>query len=152
MRLLVAGLCGAAVGFEREISEKGAGLRTHILICLGACLFSLVGLRMSEELHAGDPLRILQGMLLGVGFIAGGVIFTRRGSVRGLTTAAGLWVLSGIGLASGMGYYFLAIFGTFLTVTIIAWLKHIERRIHKNRNGQSPPASPPLDAGAAPPP
>jgi len=135
LRLLVAGVCGAVIGWERELSEKGAGLRTHTLISLGACLFSLAALRLRAQ-YGGDVLRVVQGMLLAVGFLAGGVIFTRGSSVYGLTTAAGLWVLTGVGLAAGLGYYFLALFGTLLTIVIIAWLRRVERRIHQ-------PAPPP---------
>ena len=76
-------------------------------------------------------MRVVQGLLLGIGFLAGGVIFTRSGSVQGLTTAAGLWVLTAVGLAVGFGYYFLAVIGTLLTFVIIAGLKQIELRIHK---------------------
>ena len=131
-RLLLAVLCGAAIGLEREINQKGAGLRTHIMIAAGACLFSLVGLEMHERFPNGDPLRLLQGMLLGVGFISGGVIFTNRGLVKGLTTAAGLWVLTGVGMAAGLGYYFVAIFGTVLSLAVIGWMKHAEKLIHRN--------------------
>jgi len=139
LRLLLAGVCGAVIGVEREAHEKGAGLRTHILISIGACLFALIGLRMSEQFPGGDPMRLLQGMLLGVGFLAGGVIFMRRGSVKGLTTAAGLWVLTAVGLGCGLGYYFLAAFGTVLSITIIAWMRHIERHIHERVKADQPP-------------
>jgi putative Mg2+ transporter-C (MgtC) family protein len=101
VRLLLAACCGAAVGWERELHEKRAGLRTHTLICLGACLFSLVALRIQEEFAGTDVMRVVQGLLLGIGFVAGGVIFTHGHSVYGLTTAAGLWVLTGVGLAIG---------------------------------------------------
>jgi len=143
VRLLMAGLCGAVIGFEREIHEKDAGLRTHILMSLGSCLFALIGLKMSEQFVRGDPLRLLQGLLLGVGFLAGGVIFTHRGSVHGLTTAAGLWVMAGVGMAAGLGYFFLAAVATVFTVAIVAWLKRIEVRIH--------PRPSPSDSGSSKP-
>ena len=129
-RILLAGACGAVIGYERELKEKGAGLRTHMLIAMGACLFSLTAIKMHEAYPEGDVLRLLQGMLLGVGFLAGGVIFTHGRSVRGLTTAAGLWVLTGVGMCAGLGYYFLAIFGSALTITIIAGLRLVEKEIH----------------------
>ena len=138
-RMLLAALCGGLIGWEREVHEKGAGLRTHILICLGACLFSLVGIRIYEEYGAGDPLRLVQGLLLGVGFLAGGVIFMQRGSVRGLTTAAGLWVLTAVGLSAGFGYYFLAAVGTLLAIAVIAWLGQIERqRLRRHEPAEAP--------------
>ena len=130
LRLVVAGVCGAVVGWEREIREKGAGLRTHTLICIGSCLFTLVVLQMHEKFPGTDIMRLVQGLLLGIGFVAGGVVFTQRGSVKGLTTAAGLWVLTAVGLAAGLGYYFLAGLGTLLTLLITAGLKQIERRMH----------------------
>lgn len=138
-RLLLALLCGAVIGWEREMHAKGAGLRTHILISVGACLFCLVGLRMHEQFHVGDPLRIVQGALLGVGFIAGGVIFTQRGSVRGLTTAAGLWVLTAVGLAAGLGYYFLAALSTLLAIAVITWMRRVERRRETKQETQGQP-------------
>jgi len=139
-RLLVAALCGAVIGWEREVHEKGAGLRTHILMCVGACLFALIALSMHRDFPGGDVLRLLQGMLLGVSFLAGGVIFTRGGSIHGLTTAAGLWVLTGIGLAVGLGYYFLAACTTLLAAATIAWLKRLERHLH--RGPESPDEMP----------
>ena len=137
-RLLVAALCGAIVGWEREVHKKGAGLRTHILICLGACLFGLVGLRIHQEFPGGDMLRLIQGMIFGVGFLSGGIIFTQGGSVRGLTTAAGLWVLSGAGLAAGLGYYIIAAFATILAFVVTAWMKHVEERLPR---GEEPPSA-----------
>ncbi len=130
VRLLMATLCGAVIGWERELLHKGAGLRTHILISAGACTFSLVALRMHQDFPGGDPLRLIQGMLLAVGFLAGGLIFTRRDSIQGLTTAAGLWVLTGVGVAAGFGYYFLAALCTLLTIAIVTWLRYVERYMH----------------------
>ena len=130
IRLVLATVCGAAVGWEREFHHKGAGLRTHMLICTGACLFSLVALQMRHDFRDADIMRLVQGLLLAIGFIAGGVIFTRRGSVSGLTTAAGLWVITGVGLAIGLGYYFFAIMGTAFALIIIAGLKRMESWLH----------------------
>ena len=123
-RLVLAGLCGAAVGIERELHDKGAGLRTNTLICVGACLFTLVSLKVA------DFSRVVQGLLVGIGFLGAGVIFRRGESVRGLTTAAGLWVLTAIGLAAGLGDYFLALVGTAFTLVIIVVLKRVENLIH----------------------
>jgi len=133
LRLLLASACGAVIGWEREVREKGAGLRTHILIAFGACLFCLIALRVREA-TGGELLRVLQGMLLAVGFLAGGVIFTGRGTVHGLTTAAGLWVVTGLGLAAGLGYYFLALFGTLMTWATVAWLKRLEPGMRRPRD------------------
>ena len=141
VRILLAGACGALIGYERELQEKGAGLRTHMLIAMGACLFSLTAIRMHEAFPQGDVFRLLQGMLLGVGFLAGGVIFTHGRSVRGLTTAAGLWVLTAVGMCAGLGYYFLAIFATTLSILIISGLGILEERLHAwhNKPGEECP-------------
>jgi len=140
-RLLVAALCGAVIGWEREVHEKGAGLRTHMLMSVGACLFALIALGMHRDFPRGDVLRVLQGMLLGVSFLAAGVIFMRRGSIHGLTTAAGLWVLTGIGLAAGLGYYFLAACATLLAAATIAWLKRFEKYLHRGPETPGPHGS-----------
>jgi putative Mg2+ transporter-C (MgtC) family protein len=124
-RLVLAGVCGAAVGFEREFHDKRAGLRTHTLICMGACLFTLVCLDMREFS------RLVQGLLTGIGFIGAGVIFRRGEAVKGLTTAAGLWALTGVGLAVGLGNYFLAVAGTALMLGVIVLLKSVEEWLHR---------------------
>ena len=126
VRLLLAGLCGAAIGWEREFHKKGAGLRTHMLICSGACLFTIIGLELVKLAPGADILRLVQGAAIGIGFIGSGVIFTQGPSVKGLTTAAGLWVGTAVGLASGMGFKELAILGTVFAVLTIASLKRVE--------------------------
>ncbi|MBS3764681.1 MAG: MgtC/SapB family protein [Planctomycetes bacterium] len=137
LKILAAGLSGAIIGWERELKEKGAGLRTHILIAIGACLFSLIALNLKHDFPDGDILRLLHSMLLAVGFIGGGVIFTRRGSVQGLTTAAGLWVLTAVGTAIGLGYYFLGVFVTIISIFIIAWMKRCEDSIHRDKESEN---------------
>ena len=136
LKLVVAGVCGAAVGWEREFHEKRAGLRTHALICVGACLFTLIAVEIGDSYGGTDMLRLVQGLLLGIGFLAGGVIFTQRGSVKGLTTAAGLWVLTGVGLAVGLGRYALAVLGTLLTLLIVAGLRQVEDHLHGRDEGE----------------
>lgn len=123
LRLFIAAICGGIVGWERESHEKGAGFRTHMLICVGACLFGLLTLEIRKSFPDADVMRVVQGLLLAIGFLCGGVIFTRQGSVQGLTTAAGLWVLTGVGLAIGFGFYFLGALGTALAFVIIGMLK-----------------------------
>ena len=132
-RLVLAAACGALIGWQREAHDKAAGLRTHMLLALGACLFTLVTLRVGS----GDPLRVVQGMLVGTGFIAGGVIFRQGDLVRGLTTAVGLWVMGAIGTAVGVGEYFLALFGTLIAFLVMSLLQKVERRLVKR---PEPPA------------
>lgn len=129
-RLAVAVVCGALVGWERELHEKGAGFRTHMLICLGACIFTIIAAKMHADFGNADITRVVQGVVTAVGFIAGGLIFVSGTSIHGLTTAAGLWVLTGVGAAIGVGYYWVAIVGTLMAFVIIALLKRVARTIH----------------------
>jgi len=135
-RMVLAAGCGAVVGWEREAHEKAAGLRTHMLLAIGACLFALVALRVHEDVAQTDVLRLLQGMLIGTGFICGGVIFHEAGSVKGLTTATGLWVMGAVGLAVGVGQYFLAILATVVTFAV---MEYARRTKHKSQEPGAPP-------------
>jgi putative Mg2+ transporter-C (MgtC) family protein len=134
-RLLLAGLCGAVVGWEREAHEKAAGLRTHILLAVGACLFTLVAAKAQQD----DMTRLIQGMVTGTGFLAGGVIFREGLSIRGLTTAVGLWLMGAIGLAVGMGEHFLGIVATIFMFITLSVLRHVEQRFAR-RTDKAPPS------------
>ncbi len=126
LKLIVALACGAAIGWERERHEKAAGLRTHMLVSGGACLFAVVAIQIQAEFPQSDMLRVVQGALMGTGFLAGGVIFREGASVRGLTTAAGLWMLAAIGLAVGLGAFLLAFAATLLSFITISLLGRLE--------------------------
>ena len=129
-KLVLAGACGAAIGWEREAHEKAAGLRTHILLALGACLYALAAVQLRAAYASGaDVMRVIQGGLIGTGFICGGVVFREGNTVRGLTTAAGLWIMGAIGVAIGLGFYFIAVSATGLTFLSMTVLKRGERRI-----------------------
>jgi putative Mg2+ transporter-C (MgtC) family protein len=128
LRLVMSGLCGALIGWEREIREKAAGLRTHILVALGSCLFTILSFRLASEVSGSDPMRVVQGLLMGLGFLAGGVIFREGASVRGLTTPAGLWVLGAVGLAIGMGRYAEGVLGAVLAFLVIDILPRLEKK------------------------
>jgi len=130
-RLFVALVCGAAIGFEREIHDKAAGLRTHILICIGACLFAIIGLQLVETSETADILRLAQGLLIGVGFLGAGVIFREGPSIKGLTTAAGIWVMGAVGLAAGIGSYFIAVIGTVFALITLALFGRMENLVKK---------------------
>jgi putative Mg2+ transporter-C (MgtC) family protein len=107
LRLLLAAALGAAIGYQRERAGKQAGIRTHVLISTGAALISLVS--MYGFGAASDPARVAAGVVVGVGFLGAGVILHREGGiVAGLTTAATIWVMAGIGLAAGAGLYLIA--------------------------------------------
>lgn len=127
IRLALAAVCGGAIGLEREIHGRYAGLRTNMLVCVGACLLMMVSLHL-EQMFAGlddssvvrlDPGRIASYAIAGMGFIGAGAIIKGRGSIRGLTTAATLWLLTGIGLAVGSGFYIPALLTTGVTVAIL---------------------------------
>jgi len=130
IKLVLAVILGGLVGIEREIIHRPAGLRTHMLVCMGACIFMIV----SQEFNA-DPARIAAGVVTGVGFIGAGTIIAgrRRGSetVRGITTAASLWATSGIGMLVGIGDFVLSVFSTLLVVLIL-WFGKVERKISKS--------------------
>jgi putative Mg2+ transporter-C (MgtC) family protein len=114
LRLLVAGLLGGAIGFEREFRAKEAGVRTHFIVALGSALFMII----SQYAFSGqfDHSRVAAQVVSGIGFIGAGVIIFQKNVVRGITTAAGLWVAAAIGLACGAGMYPIAIAAMLLTV------------------------------------
>jgi putative Mg2+ transporter-C (MgtC) family protein len=129
-RLALAAVLGAAIGFERELREREAGLRTHLLVCLGAALFTIVSAYgFHEFLTSGgavvrtDPTRIAAQIVTGIGFLGAGAIIRQGISVRGLTTAATLWVAAAIGMAAGAGYYSGAVLGTVLTLVALGPLR-----------------------------
>ncbi len=122
LRLLLATALGAIIGFQRERAGKPAGLRTHILICLGAALFTVASIYGFGA--ASDPARIAAGVLIGVGFLGAGIIMrTGEGIVAGLTTAATIWAVAGIGLAAGAGLYLVSAVATVL-ILIVLYLPH----------------------------
>jgi putative Mg2+ transporter-C (MgtC) family protein len=135
LRLLVAAGLGAVVGFERELRDREAGIRTHLLVSLGAALFTIVSAYgFHEFLTSGgnivrtDPTRIAAQIVTGVGFLGAGAILREGLSVRGLTTAATLWIVAAIGMASGAGYYWPAVAGTALTVLALGPLRMVAHR------------------------
>ena len=123
IRLLFACLCGGIIGLERSIRRKDAGLKTHIILALGAALFMIVSqygfrdLDLSPEYRA-DASRIASNIVTGVSFLCAGVIFVRGASVKGLTTATGIWATAGIGVAAGAGMYDITLFATVLLMVL----------------------------------
>ncbi len=132
LRLGLAVLCGGAVGFEREINNRPAGFRTHILVCVGSALIMLVSAYGFTAEHYGgmefqiDPGRIAAQVVTGIGFIGAGTIIQHRGNIQGLTTAAGIWVVAGIGLAVGIGYYVASIFATLIVIISLFVLNKVD--------------------------
>ena len=117
LRLLLSAVLGGVIGFERERAKKAAGLRTHILICLGACLFTVVSIYG----FGGDIARVAAGVVTGIGFIGAGAIIRggREGIIAGLTTAATIWSVAGIGLAAGAGLDLVAVVATLLILLVL---------------------------------
>ncbi|MCZ6690184.1 MAG: MgtC/SapB family protein [Planctomycetota bacterium] len=125
LRLALAVLLGGLIGFEREFSGKAAGLRTNILICLGAAAFTLGSIFFAEGTTA-DLSRVAAQIVTGIGFLGAGTIIQARGEVQGLTSAATIWVVASIGLAAGCGYYSLAIVTTafaMISLLILGWME-----------------------------
>lgn len=130
-KLLVSCLLGAAIGLERKRKGQPAGLRTFSLIAMGSTLAMLVSIYVCQQyvgLKNGDPGRIAAQVITGVGFLGAGAIIQMKGSVRGLTTAAGIWMSSIIGLAVGVGMYIISIIATLLILFILVKLEAIEHR------------------------
>ena len=118
LRLLLAAALGAAIGFQREKVGKQAGLRTHVLICVGAALITVSSLHGFGA--AADPSRVAAGIVVGIGFLGAGVIMRRsQGMVAGLTTAATIWAVAGIGLSVGVGLYWAAAVTTVIVLIVL---------------------------------
>ena len=115
IRLLVAGALGALIGYERELHAKGAGVRTHVLVALGAALFMIISQHGFAGAERFDAARVAAGVVTGIGFLGGGIIM-KKNHVSGLTTAAGLWVTGAIGMGAGCGLYVMAGACTFLVL------------------------------------
>ena len=142
LRLFVACLCGAFIGVERERHGRAAGLRTHLLVSLGAATIMIMSLMIPEfYLHANDsssiirsdPARIAAQIVTGIGFLGAGAIIQTKRLIRGLTTAACLWMAASIGMAAGMGMFFLAVTATvfsLLTLYVLKWLEYILPKDH----------------------
>jgi putative Mg2+ transporter-C (MgtC) family protein len=136
LKLLLAAGIGGAIGFERETHGQAAGLRTNILVCVGSCLMMMLSLEI-EHIHRHlsvdqsvvrlDPARIASYAIASMGFLGAGAIITGKGSVRGLTTAAGLWLVTGIGLAVGAGYYIPALFATLVSLVILYGMRRLKQ-------------------------
>lgn len=141
LRITLAALIGGLVGLERELRGRQAGFRTNMLVCIGSCLVMLVSLSVPTLIlkHASgvnlnaDPARIAYGVMTGIGFLGAGAILQKKDSIRGLTTAAALWCVAGLGLAAGLGLYALATM-TALVILFTLWaLDLIEDMIPRRR-------------------
>lgn len=127
--MLVSTLLGTLVGFERQMGRKPAGLRTHVLVCLGSTMFTLLTVHAAREFGGPslDPTRIIHGVITGVGFLGAGSIMRQEGYVHGLTTAASIWMVAAIGTTVGVHAYGLAVTGTILALVVLEGFRWVER-------------------------
>ena len=134
IRLLLTLVLSGLIGLERQAHRRDAGLRTHILVALGSCLIMLTSLYVFDiykDQVALDPVRIAAGVVTGIGFLGAGTIIREPDGVRGLTTAASLWVVAGIGLAVGVGLNKIAIYTTILVLIVLHFLRYVEMPLSK---------------------
>lgn len=127
LRLAVAAVLGALIGIEREKRDKAAGIRTNLVVSVTSCLLMITSVRLATDLKSteayADAARIAAQAVSGIGFLGAGTIIKHRNKIEGLTTAASLWAVAGIGLAVGMGYYFIALFTTLIILSSLIFLK-----------------------------
>lgn len=126
IRLVVSAFLGGVIGYEREHMEKPAGLRTHMLVAIGACLFTILSVYAFNDTAA--PGRTAANIVVGIGFLGAGTIVHARGKVSGLTTAASVWAVSAIGMAIGTGFYILGIVAAILVFIVLRFLIAIEHQ------------------------
>jgi putative Mg2+ transporter-C (MgtC) family protein len=135
IRLGLACLLGGLIGLERELGRHDAGIRTHILVAMGSCVFTLVAWEIYQHTGSleheptGDPIRIIEAVTAGAGFLAAGIIFQSGAKVHGLTTGAGVWTAAAIGVACGAGAYAIAVLTTAIVLLVLFVLAVIKRRM-----------------------
>ena len=132
LRIFAAVLVGGILGLERGMKNRPAGLRTYMLVCVGACVIMLTNQYIYQVFGSGDPVRMGAQVVSGIGFLgAGTIIVTRRNQIKGLTTAAGLWSAAGVGLALGVGFYEAALAGTFAVFFVMTLLQRMDNKLHR---------------------
>lgn len=129
-KIVVATICGLIIGWEREVKNKVAGIRTHIIVCVGACLFTTTGFILGAEYHI-DPTRVIGQIVTGIGFLGAGVIFKHDDKVVGVTSAAFIWLISAIGVLIGMGFLFSSLVFTVGLLLVLILLVKLENQIKK---------------------
>jgi putative Mg2+ transporter-C (MgtC) family protein len=131
IKIIVSVVCGGIIGLERQIRGKPAGIRTSILICLGTQIFVSHG----TSLASGDQYRVLAQVVTGIGFLGAGLMISQEGTVRGVTSAAVIWVLAAIGATIGLGHYREALVFVLVTVGVLSGVEYMENSIRKLRSG-----------------
>lgn len=134
LQLILAAFLGGLIGLEREAMRRAAGLKTYMLVSMGCALFTIAsyaGFKEFVGVTSFDPSRIAAGILTGIGFIGAGTILRREDKIEGVTTAAGLWVTSAIGIAVGLKLYLIAIFASLFSLFILTIIRSVERKMEK---------------------
>lgn len=133
LRVILAMICGGTIGWDRQRSKHPAGMRTYMLVCLGACVVMITGEFLFWQYNTGDPARLGAQVISGIGFLgAGSIVVSGRSKIRGLTTAAGLWTSACIGLVIGTGFLECGIVATFAVYIIVKYFKKLESKITYN--------------------
>lgn len=146
IRLAIAAVLGALIGFEREINTAEAGLRTHILIAVAAALFTILAFEIFHTIGSGgqgpqaDPIRAVEAVTAGIAFLGAGAIFRSGAGVQGLTTGAGMWLAGAVGVASALGYYLIAAGVALLAVLVMAALRAVAHQFIRGAGNQETPA------------
>lgn len=143
IRLLIAAIFGAMIGFEREWHTSAAGLRTHILVAVAAALFTILTFEIYHTLPAGvdakaDPIRAIEAVTAGIAFLGAGAIFRSGGSVQGLTTGAGMWLAGAVGMATALGYYAISAGIAVLAILVLAAMRALSHRVVGARGDKAP--------------
>lgn len=134
-RFVFAALFGAIIGLDRELKDRPAGLRTHMMMALAAAVFTVLTLELFHEVRqleqpvSADPIRIIQAVTAGVAFLGAGAIIRDRGRLRGLTTGAGMWLAGSVGVACGAGFFYIAAMAVVPAIIILSGLRLLERRL-----------------------
>lgn len=132
-RIVMAVIIGGLIGIERGMKNRPAGLRTYMVVCLGACIIMLTNQYIFQVFKTGDPVRMGAQVVSGIGFLgAGTIVVTRRNQIKGLTTAAGLWAAAGVGLTLGVGFYEAAVVGSIAIFTVMTLLQKMDNKMHRN--------------------
>ena len=134
IRIVLAFIAGGIIGFERSSRRQVAGLRTHILIAVGAATLMVLSIWLPKQMDSGDPGRIAAQVVSGIGFLGAGAIIRLGNSIRGLTTAASLWLTAAIGIAIGAGLYIAAVTAVVLAIITLVLLNHLERKLFPEDN------------------
>lgn len=149
INLAIAAFLGGVVGMEREAGHRPAGLRTYMLVCTGSCLFTILSINAFSPTVGGNTARVAAQIVSGIGFLGAGTVWRSQDAVKGLTTAAGLWVVAAIGMAVGAGMGVLALAATIIVLAILTLMLRVERFIFRSRRPSATEKAPldPSDRG-----